>query len=64
LIQCNYFSISQLENADPNAEMIVREMFSIHDKIQCYTIVNQNKPQIDNGMLLIKQFLIAFSAFM
>ena len=28
LIQCNYFSISQLENADPNAEMIVREMFS------------------------------------
>ncbi len=28
MIQCNYFSISQLENADPNAEMIVREMFS------------------------------------
>ncbi|VVH64607.1 hypothetical protein BSPLISOX_3044, partial [uncultured Gammaproteobacteria bacterium] len=26
LIQCNYFSISQLENADPNAEMIVREL--------------------------------------
>jgi hypothetical protein len=26
LIQCNYFSISQLENADPNAEMIAREI--------------------------------------
>ncbi|CAC9460162.1 hypothetical protein [uncultured Gammaproteobacteria bacterium] len=26
MIQCNYFSISQLENADPNAEMIVREL--------------------------------------
>lgn len=31
LIYCNYFSISQLENEDPNAEMIVKEleMFSI-----------------------------------
>jgi hypothetical protein len=26
LIYCNYFSISQLENRDPNVEMIIREL--------------------------------------
>jgi hypothetical protein len=38
----NYFSISQLENADPNAEMIVRELEMFSTAANFFLVVFSN----------------------
>jgi hypothetical protein len=65
LIYCNYFAISKLENADPNAEMIVREleMFSTiltkvaSDNTENLTIATQ----IDYYAIVMKNIAKAIS---